>query len=64
MPEIPTDKGLSTQRRGRRKLGDFAGRIRMSADFDDWPPDLQGALGVAEPSAGEREGATPGKRRR
>lgn len=33
----------------------------MSADFDDWPPDLQGALGVAEPSAGEREGegATP-----
>ena len=22
----------------RRKLGDFAGRIRMSADFDEWPP--------------------------
>ena len=24
-------------------------RIRMSEDFDDWPPDLQDALGVAEP---------------
>ncbi len=31
-----------------RKLGDFAGRIRMSEDFDDWPPELQDALGVAE----------------
>lgn len=29
-----------------RKLGDFAGRIRMSDDFDDWPPDLQKALGM------------------
>lgn len=32
-----------------RKLGDLAGRIRMSADFDDWPPDLQRALGMVEP---------------
>ena len=32
-----------------RKLGDLAGRIRMSADFDDWPPDLQEALGMVEP---------------
>ena len=31
-----------------RKLGDFAGRIRMSADFDDWPTDMQEALGVAD----------------
>ena len=31
-----------------RKLGDFAGRIRISEDFDDWPPDLQEALGMAE----------------
>ena len=33
----------------RRKLGDFAGRIRMSADFEDWPTDLQEALGVTAP---------------
>ena len=32
-----------------RKLGDFAGRIRMSEDFDEWPPDLQRALGMADP---------------
>ena len=31
-----------------RKLGDFAGRIRMSEDFDDWPLDLQEALGMVE----------------
>ena len=31
-----------------RKLGDFAGQIRMSEDFDDWPADLQEALGIAE----------------
>ena len=35
-----------------RKLGDFAGRIRMSEDFDEWPQDLQEALGMAEPSTG------------
>ena len=32
-----------------RKLGDLAGQIRMSEDFDDWPPDLQEALGMIEP---------------
>lgn len=32
-----------------RRLGDLAGRIRISADFDDWPPDLQEALGMVEP---------------
>ena len=29
----------------RRKLGDFAGRIRMSEDFEDWPKDLRQAWG-------------------
>ena len=33
----------------RRKLGDLAGQIRMSEDFDDWPLDLQEALGIVEP---------------
>ena len=33
----------------RRKLGDLAGQIRISEDFDDWPPDLQETLGMAEP---------------
>ena len=32
----------------RRKLGDLAGQIRMSEDFDDWPIDLQEALGMVE----------------
>lgn len=32
-----------------RKLGDLAGQIRMSEDFDEWPPDLQEALGMIEP---------------
>lgn len=30
-------------------LGDFAGQIRMAADFDDWSPDLREALGTKEP---------------
>ena len=33
----------------RRKLGDLAGQIRISEDFDDWPPDLLASLGMAEP---------------
>ena len=33
----------------RRKLGDLAGQIRISEDFDEWPPDLQEALGMTEP---------------
>ena len=32
-----------------RALGDFAGRIRMSEDFDEWPSDLHETLGVTEP---------------
>lgn len=32
-----------------RKLGDLAGQIRMSEDFDDWPSDLREALGMVEP---------------
>ena len=31
---------------GRPPLGDLAGQIRMSEDFDDWPIDLQGAFGM------------------
>ena len=31
---------------GPRVLGDFAGRIRMSEDFDEWPSDLHEALGM------------------
>lgn len=31
-----------------RKLGDLAGQIWMSEDFDDWPPDMQEALGMTE----------------
>ena len=33
----------------RRKLGDLAGQIRISEDFDEWPPDLQEVLGIIEP---------------
>ena len=32
-----------------RKLGDLAGQIWIAEDFDEWPSDLQQALGVAEP---------------
>ena len=32
-----------------RKLGDLAGQIWMSEDFDDWPPDLQDSLGMTGP---------------
>ena len=31
-----------------RKLGDLAGQIWISEDFDDWPPDLQDALGMTD----------------
>ena len=33
----------------RRKLGDLTGQIRISEDFDEWPPDLQEALGMVDP---------------
>lgn len=29
-----------------RKLGDLADQIRISEDFDEWPPDLGEALGI------------------
>ena len=32
-----------------RKLGDLAGQIRMSEDFDERPEDLQSVLGIADP---------------
>lgn len=31
-----------------RKLGDLAGQIHMSDDFDDWPEDLQSLLGISD----------------
>ncbi len=30
--------------------GDLAGQIRISEDFDEWPADLQEALGMASPN--------------
>ena len=30
-----------------RKLGDLADHIRISEDFDEWPPDIEEALGIA-----------------
>ena len=32
-----------------RKLGDLAGQIRMSEDFDEWPADLQSVLSISDP---------------
>ena len=32
-----------------RKLGDLAGQIHMSDDFDEWPEDLQSVLGISDP---------------
>ena len=32
------------------KLGDLAGQIRIGEDFDQWPTDLQAALGMVGPS--------------
>ncbi len=31
-----------------RKLGDLAGQIRMSDDFDEWPEDLQRAFAMTD----------------
>ena len=33
-----------------RKLGDLAGQIRISEDFDEWPPDLRESLGIDDPA--------------
>ena len=61
MPKMQPDKVPATQRGGQPKLGDFAGRIRMSEDFDDWPPDLQGALGMKAPHQQRTLAANPRK---
>lgn len=37
-----------TTNAGPRKLGDLAGQIWMSEDFDEWPPDMQDALGMTD----------------
>ena len=31
-----------------RKLGDLAGQVHIAEDFDEWPADLQVALGMEE----------------
>lgn len=36
--------------RGVPKLGDLAGQIRISDDFDEWPSDLRESLGISEHS--------------
>jgi prevent-host-death family protein len=36
-------------RREPRKLGQFAGQIRIAPDFDDLPPDLQAAFEGEKP---------------
>ena len=52
--EMSGNEVLAARCDQRRKLGDFAGRIRMGDDFDEWPPDLQKALGMtAVPSKGQ-----------
>ena len=32
------------------KLGDLAGQIRISDDFDEWPTNLQAVLGMVNPN--------------
>ena len=32
--------------RKRRRIGDLAGQIWIAEDFDEWPADLQRALGM------------------
>jgi prevent-host-death family protein len=32
----------------RRKPGAMRGRIKMSEDFDEWPPDIARALGIID----------------
>jgi hypothetical protein len=34
------------ERRARRQGGQYAGRIWLAPDFDEWPDDLQEALGM------------------
>lgn len=31
-----------------RQMGDMAGQIRIAEDFDEWPADLQTALGIKD----------------
>jgi prevent-host-death family protein len=40
---IPEDKPAV-----RRKPGAMRGRIKMSDDFDEWPPDIARALGIID----------------
>lgn len=40
------DTAQERDRRAARQGGQYAGRIWMAADFDEWPEDLQEALGM------------------
>ena len=48
-PSAPQAVSAAELQVGIDKLGDLAGQIWMSEDFDDWPPDLQEALGMNDP---------------
>ncbi len=39
---------LAEEGRVRRRPGRMRGRVRVPADFDEWPPDIASALGIAE----------------
>jgi hypothetical protein len=39
-------EGGANASRGWRQGGQYAGKIWMAPDFDQWPPDLQEALGM------------------
>lgn len=40
-------KGHETDQTEARQGGQYAGRIWMAPDFDEWPEDLREALGMA-----------------
>uniref|UniRef100_A0A7C4QVV0 DUF104 domain-containing protein n=1 Tax=Schlesneria paludicola TaxID=360056 RepID=A0A7C4QVV0_9PLAN len=42
----PEDVSKSQAAPARRQGGQYAGQIWMAPDFDEWPPDLQEALGM------------------
>ena len=44
--EVIETADASDQGRPRRQGGQYAGQIHLAADFDQWPPDLQEALGM------------------
>jgi antitoxin (DNA-binding transcriptional repressor) of toxin-antitoxin stability system len=39
---------LAEEGGARRKAGRMRGRVRIPEDFDEWPPDIAHALGLAK----------------